>query len=117
LNQQFQVSASLLDTILHPILREYALFRVGQIIHTPSRSANIQALRSAIMFSVLEGDRLSFLEVLQHYPTHEMYINRVALLNTIRTTDAFVQDRGRDLEDWLVGAQHQAAKRFCNCDT
>nr|WP_228035755.1 alpha/beta hydrolase [Oculatella sp. LEGE 06141] len=115
LTQQLSVSYRFLDSALNTLLGEFLLFRVGQILQTPSGRANIQALRAAIVLSAIEDDNISFLELLQHYPLQRLYINGLTLLRTTRATNDFIRSGGSDLEDWLVDVQASLASRVCDC--
>jgi Alpha/beta hydrolase of unknown function (DUF1400) len=58
----------LLDRVLNSPIGEVLLDEISKTIYTPSRQADRQALRAAIVLSA--GDRqLSLLEILQNYPT------------------------------------------------
>lgn len=121
LNQEISANLGFLDKVLNGLLGEYALYQVGQILHTPSDTANIQALRSAIILSAVEDDRLSLLEVLQRYPTQQVYLNGARLARIGRYAARF-QARGGvrsavvSLEDWLVQLQASAAESVCTCE-
>jgi hypothetical protein len=65
----------------------FLLDQLTQVIHTPTGTADVQALRGALMASVSDDERLSTIEVLQKYPTQEIWVdgNRLAnLLNPIQ---------------------------------
>lgn len=47
---------------------------IGQIVTTPSGYESDKALRAAIILAAADDGRISFLEVLQSYPTSDMYI-------------------------------------------
>lgn len=121
LNQQVSVDLKVLDRTLNNLLGEYLLYQVGQIIHTSSDTANIQALRSASILSVADNNQLSLLELLQQYPTPDVYINGVQLARFGRVASRF-QARGGvrtavvSLEDWLVELQATKAETVCTCD-
>jgi hypothetical protein len=76
-----------LDRILHGFVGDLLLDQLTQVIHTPTGTANNEALRGALMASVSDDKRLSTIEVLQKYPTQEIWVdgNRlVSLLNPIQ---------------------------------
>ncbi|GAB4369756.1 MAG: hypothetical protein Kow00121_09930 [Elainellaceae cyanobacterium] len=121
LNQEVSVNLRFLDQTLNSLLGEFLLYQVGQVVHTRSHTANIQALRSASVLSVVEDDRLSLLEILQQYPTRQVYINGLQLARLGRNANRF-QARGGirtaaiSLEDWLVQLQASAAEDLCDCE-
>jgi hypothetical protein len=84
--------ALFMGTHLNGILGEYLLFQVGQIIHTPSEEANIQAMRSALIFSAVDDGRISLLEFFAnlsiyrcHYPGSKIWLD---LVETSKTKDS-----------------------------
>jgi len=121
LNQEISVSLRFLDRTLNSLLGEYLLYQVGQIIHPQSKVANIQALRSASILSVADDNHLSLLEILQQYPTRQIYLNGAQLARLGRNANQF-QARGGisvaalSLEDWLVQLQASTAENLCNCE-
>ena len=111
------MSIKFLDDILNNLIGEYILFQVGQVIHTPSKQANIQALRSALILSAMDDDKISILEFLQNYPTRRVMIEG---LNLVRTAKNFkekgiVKTSTARLEDILVELQEFGAENDCNC--
>ena len=58
----------LLDRVLNSPVGEVFLDEISKTIRTPSRQADRQALRAAIVLSARDR-QLSLLEVLQNYPT------------------------------------------------
>lgn len=113
LTQQVNVSAKLLDKTLNSLLGEYILFQVGQVIHTRSRRANIQALRSAIVLSAVRDNRISLLEFLQKYPNQQMYVNGIRLARLSQ----FAKRGLAGVEDRLVEMQASVVNNVCNCES
>lgn len=121
LNQEVAVDLNFLDKTLNNLLGEFLLYQVGQVVHTPSNTANIQALRAAGIASVVRDNRLSLLEVLQRYPTQQVYVNGAQLARLGRNAARF-QARGGirtavlNIEDWLVQLQAATAEDLCVCE-
>lgn len=121
LNQTVSADLRFLDKTLNGLLGEFLLYQIGQIIHTPSNTANIQALRSASILSVAKDNQLSLLEILQRYPTQQVHLNGVPLARLGQNAARF-QARGgvraavNSLEDWLVQLQATSAETHCACD-
>ncbi|MGJ3247037.1 MAG: alpha/beta hydrolase [Elainellaceae cyanobacterium] len=88
LTQEVAVNLSVVDHMLNSSLGERVLSYLGHIVHTPSRQANVQALRSAIVLSAQNDGRLSLLELLQHYPSDEIYVDINQLVRFLNTMDA-----------------------------
>ncbi len=64
-----------LSRALNHFIGEFVLDLLGEVIQTPARVANRQALRSAIINSALPDNQLTLLEILRNYPTAEILIN------------------------------------------
>ncbi len=73
--QEIALDLTMADHLMNSPLGEQFLTFVGRVIQTPSGHANIQALRSALVFSVYDDGRVSVLEFLNNYPHDEVYIN------------------------------------------
>jgi hypothetical protein len=117
LNREVEVNGRSLDRLLNSLLGEYALYQLGQVMHTPSRQANIQALRSALVMSTLDDNQMTLLEVLQNYPTPQIYVDGLNLLRIASATREIIVQRGRPLEDSLLKVQAAIASNYCDCDT
>ncbi|MGJ3250245.1 MAG: alpha/beta hydrolase [Elainellaceae cyanobacterium] len=90
LTQEVAVNLSVVDHMLNSSLGERMLSYLGQIVHTPSRQANVQALRAAIVSSVQHDGRLSLLELLRHYPSDEIYVDINQLVRFLTVMDAAI---------------------------
>jgi len=121
LNQQVSVDMLFLDRILNNLLGEYFLFQIGQVVGTQAGTANIQAMRSALVLSAADDNRLSLLEVLQRYPTPNVFVDVRELARFGRRVSRFsardaVQTVGITLEDWLLELQGAAIANLCTCE-
>lgn len=121
LNQQISADLQFLDRNLNNLLGEFLLYQVGQVVHTPSNTANIQAMRSAIIGAASNNGQISLLEILQQYPTQQVEINGLRLARMGRNISRIeAQGAGRErvtsLEDWLVELQVSATETLCTCD-
>jgi translocation and assembly module TamB len=75
LTQEIALNLAMTDHLLNSPLGEQALEFVGRVVHTPSEHANVQALRSALVFSTYDDGKVSLLEVLKNYPHNEIHVN------------------------------------------
>lgn len=119
LNRKVRVEMRLVDRLLGNILGEYVLFQASEIIHTRSRQADILAMRSAIILSLQDDNQISPIEFLQRYPTQEVYIDGVALLEAarfVRRTQQNVGEVTNEIGDWLVGVRTAIAEDICGCE-
>lgn len=75
LTEPVKVDPVLLDSILNSQIGSFILDEITQVIHTPSRQADQQALRAALILSA-SGDRnITLIETLQNYPTAEVEVD------------------------------------------
>lgn len=121
LNQPIKVELGFLDHTLNSLLGEFLLFEVGQVIHTRSKTGNIQALRSTLILSTAGDNEFTAIEVLQNYPTSQIYVDGARLARFGRNVKRFESQGGvgtaaLSLEDWLVQVQVSAAEEVCTCD-
>lgn len=84
LNRDVGMNVILLDRVLNSPLGDTALDQVSQAIYTPSRQADRQAMRSALILSAQDDNRISMIEVLQNYPTEEVHVDGDRLLDAYR---------------------------------
>jgi hypothetical protein len=68
---------------------------IGEVITTRSGYESDKALRAAIILAAADDGRISFLEVLQKYPTSDMYIQ----VDKINEVVARVEDLLENLQD------------------
>jgi len=92
LTQEIHAPLLKVDRITNSIPGEFALFQLGNLIHTGSGQANVQALRSALVLSAVEDDKISLIEVLENYPTPGIYIDGRVLLQVARDVRRVRQD-------------------------
>lgn len=123
LTREATISLKFLDRVLNTLPGEYALFQLGTLIHTPTRTANIQALRASLVLSASDDNRISLLEFLEKYPTQDVVIDGVKLLRVARTVTrvknqvaAKLEDLERRLEGWLAVAQDLLSGLVCDCE-
>lgn len=81
LTESVAVSPVLLDRVLNSPIGNVILDQISEAIHTPSRTADRQALRAALVLSA-SSDRngsgaknsISLIEAIQNYPTSEVEV-------------------------------------------
>lgn len=82
LSQEVNANPVVLDRVLNNRIGEFLLDRISQSFTTPSGQASKQALRSAIVLSANEGNKVSLIEILQNYPTSEVIVEGERLAET-----------------------------------
>ncbi len=75
LNRQITANPRLLDRVLNSTPGHFVLDQVGEAIYTPSRRSSRQAMRSTIVLSADDDNRISLIELMQNYPTREVHVD------------------------------------------
>ncbi|HEY9647211.1 MAG TPA: alpha/beta hydrolase [Chroococcidiopsis sp.] len=75
LNRQITANPHLLDRVLNSTPGNFVLDQVGEAIYTPSRRSSRQAMRSTIVLSADDDNRISLIELMQNYPTREVHVD------------------------------------------
>lgn len=78
------VDLNLLDRALNMPLGEIILDKLGEVIHTPAKVANRQALRAALITSARSDAKISLLELIKQYPTQEIHVDLSRLSSAYR---------------------------------
>lgn len=82
LTQEVNATPVVLDRVLNSRVGEFLLDRIGQSISTSSGYANRQALRSAIVLSANNDNKVSLIEIIQNYPSTEVIVDGERLAET-----------------------------------
>ena len=85
LTEPVKVDLIFLDRVLNSPVGNLVLDQVSQVIHTPSRRADRQALRSAMILSARQDGQISLIEIIQNYPTQEVEVEGDRLESAYRT--------------------------------
>ncbi|WP_416676054.1 alpha/beta hydrolase [Egbenema bharatensis] len=112
LTREVTLNLQLVDRITHSVPGEFFLFQLGQIIHTPSRQANIQALRSSLILSVSEDNRLSLLEFMENYPTQGIHVDGVVLARTANRVRGVIDN----IEPVVASVEEFLGGLICDCE-
>ena len=97
LTKEVNVSTTTLDRTLNSKIGEFLLDQISQTIHTSSDRANNKALRSAIVLSSTEDNKVSLIEIIQNYPTNEVYVEADNLERTYNQLSILTEG----LQGWL----------------
>lgn len=117
MTKEVKVKLQTADRLLHILPGEYALFQAGQLIHTPNKKANLQAFRSAVILSLSDDNRISFLEFLQRYPTQALYVDGFKLAKVAGTIDGLIGSGEEAVEGTgpLAVAKDVLSSFICDC--
>lgn len=80
LTQEVKVDPVIADRVLNSPLGDVVLDKVGESIHTPAKTNDRQAIRSALVLSASNDGKISLLETIQKYPTQEVQVDGEKLL-------------------------------------
>ncbi len=94
LTQPVAVNIRLLDRVLNSPVGNVVLDQISEAIHTPSRTADRQALRAALILSASRDypdssgqnsrNTISLIEIIQNYPTSEVEVEGEVLERAYR---------------------------------
>jgi hypothetical protein len=102
LSQEVDVDVVTLDRLLNNPVGDVLLDQMGRFVHTPSGDTNREAMRSALVLSASNGNRISLLEVMQNYPTRQIHINGNEALSAYRQIST-IQERADAIRRGLSG--------------
>ncbi len=106
LTYDVKVDPITVDGVLNTAPGEFLLSELAKVVHTKSDRANVQALRSALVLSASKNNGLTLLELLQNYPTAELYIDGVQLKKDVKEVNS------------LLGSVHSYLNHLqCNCSS
>jgi hypothetical protein len=74
LTEEAEVNVILVDRGLNNPVGDRVLDQIGEAIYPPSGEASREALRSALVLSASDDNRISLIEVIQNYPTDEVVV-------------------------------------------
>ncbi|MBW4449382.1 MAG: alpha/beta hydrolase [Spirirestis rafaelensis WJT71-NPBG6] len=74
LTEPVKVNPVILDKVLNSRIGNVILDQLTEVIHTRSRQADKQALRAALVVSASKDGQITFIEVIQNYPTNEVEV-------------------------------------------
>ncbi|XLQ11866.1 MAG: alpha/beta hydrolase [cyanobacterium endosymbiont of Epithemia adnata isolate EadnSB Bon19] len=90
LNQNVNVDPVFLSKILKSFAGNFVLDKVSQVIHTPSRRADRESLRGALVTSALSDRNIQVIEILENYPTSEIHVDGDRLADIYQQIDAVI---------------------------
>lgn len=117
LTSEVPLTLKFADEALNSLPGEYVLFQLGNLVYTAARETNIQALRSAVVLSVSEDDRISLLEFLQNYPTQTLFVNGVETARVARDVGNVVQDVEARLGVIAAAIEEVLPGLICQCQS
>ena len=104
------------DSALYSLPGEYVLFEAGSVFHNKPRTANIQALRSAVTLSASNDGKISLLEFLQKYPNQGFYVDGVRFVKVATKAAEIVRRAEKELDKVIVVAKDFLSNLICDCN-
>jgi hypothetical protein len=95
LTQEVDLDGVSLSRTLNSLPGEILLDQVGKIIRTRSGRASREALRAALVNSALSDDQITLIEVIENYPTDEVYVEGDRLANAYNSIRRGVETASR----------------------
>ena len=117
LTSEVPLTLKFADEALNSLPGEYALFQLGNLASAANRDTNIQALRSAVVLSVSEDDRISLLEFLQNYPAQTLLVDGVEVARVARDVGNIVEDVEARIGVIAAAIEQVLPGLICQCQT
>ncbi|MDJ0510463.1 MAG: alpha/beta hydrolase [Crocosphaera sp.] len=92
LNNNVDVDPVFLSKVLNSFAGGMMLDPVGEVIHTPSKRANRESLRGALVTSALSDKNIRLIEILENYPTQEIHVDGDRLAEMYQSIEGFVKN-------------------------
>lgn len=91
LEQEFPADTKLVSDLLNTAPGEYVLSQTGNVVGSKSRRANVTALRGSLIRSASDDGLVSLIELFEHYPTKQVYVNGKMLAKVQNNVNQFVE--------------------------
>ncbi len=90
LNNNVDVDPVFLSKALNSFAGGIVLDPIGEVIHTPSKKANRESLRGALVTSALSDKNIRLIEIFENYPTEEIHVDGDRLAEIYQNIEGFV---------------------------
>ena len=84
LSQPVKADPVIVDRVLNSPVGNAILDQLSQVIHTPSKKANRQALRSALVLSASIDKQITLIEIIENYPSSAVEVDGERLESAYR---------------------------------
>ena len=99
LKQQFPANTKLIYDLLNTAPGEHALSQTGEVVSAKSKRANVKALRGTLIAAASDDNLISSLELLEKYPTKEVYIHGKSLAKVQENLANFISETNKIYQD------------------
>jgi hypothetical protein len=91
LRQEFPANNKLISDLLNSTPGEYVLSQTGNVVSSKAERANVTALRGALVASAEDNNSVSLIELLENYPTQDVYVNGKILAKLRENLNQFIE--------------------------
>jgi hypothetical protein len=91
LNQEIPANNKLISDLLNTAPGEYVLSQTGSVVSSNTKKADVTALRGALVTSASDNQLVSLMELLENYPTQDVYLNGKILARLWGDLNQFVE--------------------------
>lgn len=95
LRQEFPANTKLIYDLLNTAPGEYVLSQTSSIVSSKSERANITALRGALVTSASNDNVISLIELLENYPTQQVYVDGKILAKVRQNLSQFIEETNK----------------------
>ncbi len=95
MKQQFPADTKLIYDLLNTAPGEYILSQTGSFVSSKSERANVKALRGALVKSASDDNVISLIELLENYPTQQVYVNSKLLAKVEDNLSDFIKETNK----------------------
>lgn len=92
LNNNVDVDPIFLSKVLNSFAGGMVLDPVAEVIHTPSKRADRESLRGALVTSALSDKNIRLIEILENYPTEEIHVDGDRLAEIYQSLEGFINN-------------------------
>jgi hypothetical protein len=90
LNKNVDVDPVFLSKMLNSFAAGMILDPLGEVIHTPSKKANRESLRGALVTSALSDKNIRVIEIFENYPTQEIHVDGDRLVEVYQDIEGLI---------------------------
>ena len=104
MKQEFPANTKLIYDLLNTAPGEYVLSQTSTVLGSKSERANVQALRGALVKSASNDNVISLIELLENYPTQQVFVDGKILAKARENLSQFVEETSRYIQipvSWL----------------
>lgn len=112
LRQEFPANNKLISDLLNTVPGEYVLSQTGNVVSSKTEIANVTALRGALVTSASDNNLISLMELLENYPTQEVYVNGKILVKLRENFAQFVEGNSQYIKVPLSIPDKDTIKRL-----